>query len=195
VVGSELPRILGISVGADRIGWMNDPATAAQDVKQVLATASFPSHPSKRMSKRTVAVAMVRDAWLTVEHGQPLKRGRSVWEQVVPWKRWWMPGADEVTTLTTSRPLIMNGLYVPRGTFSLYCILGEKLVFILNHRLGQHHKVYDPSLDLGRVPTIRQELDVSNELLTFAIVPTRLGGELKISWDRRLYSVPFEVMR
>jgi pimeloyl-ACP methyl ester carboxylesterase len=63
-----------------------------------------PRHPeTTRRSPRTVVTAVIGGARLAIEYGQPAKRGRDIWGALVPYGRWWMPGADETTTITTNR--------------------------------------------------------------------------------------------
>jgi len=176
-----------------KAGFTWSAADTAQAVATFIKTQRFPRHPGVRRSKREVGQATIRGAHLTVEYGQPAQRGRDVWNNVVPWNSVWMPGADESTTFTTSVPLIVSGLYVPAGDYTLYTITGELFQLVINRQLGQFHLTYDNRLDLGRVAMAAEKPEFSMDLLTFTLTETADGGEIGISWGGRRYSAQFLV--
>src|SRR6476660_1872508 len=61
----------------------------------------------------------VDESKITIEYGRPFKRGRVVWGGLRPWGQWWMPGADEATTMITADTLVIGDLTVPAGEHTL----------------------------------------------------------------------------
>ena len=154
-----------------------------------------PRHPqTARVSPRTVVTGSVDGARIAIEYGQLSKRGRAIWGVLVPYGRWWMPGADESTALTTNAPLKFGSVVVPAGDYSVYAEPGDPVfTLIINREIFQFHTQYRTDQDLGRVPMTLTRLDSPVERLTFAIESRPGGGLLKISWDDREFAAPFTV--
>jgi pimeloyl-ACP methyl ester carboxylesterase len=146
----------------------------------------------ERRSLRGVTMTDIDGVRVAIEYGRPSKRERVIWGTLVPWGRWWMPGADEASTLTTSHALRVGGLDVPAGDYTIYTLpRDEAFTLIVNDATNVFHTVYDPSRDLGHVPMTRTMLSGTPvEQLTFAIVPrSGGGGTLELIWDDRKYTV------
>lgn len=134
---------------------------------------------------------------IDIDYGRPFKKGRPIWGGLVPWGRWWMPGADESTTLTSREALVIGGLAVPAGEHTIYMwpdAQASKL--IINNRTRTFHTFYDPSSDLGRVDFPWKKLGEPVEQMTFTIEPREGGGgTLKLMWDDREYYTSVVVKR
>jgi pimeloyl-ACP methyl ester carboxylesterase len=157
---------------------------------------SLPRRPlGQRASLRDTVVAEVDGAHFGIEYGRPSKRGRTIWGALVSWSRWWMPGADEATTFTTSETIRFGSLTVPAGEYTLYTQPGESsFKLIINSETGQYHTTYSPERDFGRVDMTLTTLPAPVERVTFAIEPRAGGGGvLRLSWDDREYSAAFVV--
>ncbi len=155
-----------------------------------------PRHPQNtRLSPRAVVTGVVDGARIAIEYGQLSKRNRAIWGGLVPYGRWWMPGADETTALTTNAELRFGSLAVPPGDYSLYAEPGDPVfTLIINRQIFQFHTEYRPDQDVGRVPMTQTPLDHPIERLTFAIESRPNGGVLKIRWDDREFAAPFTVV-
>jgi hypothetical protein len=135
---------------------------------------------------------------ITFEYGRPFKRGREIWGGLVPWGRWWMPGADQATIITTGDPMVFTaGLTVPAGSHTLYMLPGpDASKLIINNMVGQFHTSYAPRQDLGRVDLSMKKLPAIVEQLTYSAEPRAGGGGvLKLTWDDREYSAEFTVKK
>ena len=154
-----------------------------------------PRHPeTARMSPRTVVTTVIEGARVAIEYGQVSKRGRPIWGALVPYGRWWMPGADETTALTTNAELRFGSVAVPAGDYSLYAEPGDPVfTLIINRQIFQFHTQYRAEQDLGRVPMTLTRLDSPVERLTFAIEARPGGGVLTIRWDDREIAAPVTI--
>jgi hypothetical protein len=134
---------------------------------------------------------------ITIEYGRPFKRGRVVWGGLRPWGQWWMPGADEATTMITVDALVIGPLAVPAGQHTLYMMVDEKAPqLIVSKETGQFHTVYHPNQDLGRVDFQLKMLTEPVEQMTWMFEQQPGGGGvLKLIWDDREYFVPFVVKK
>ena len=148
------------------------PAATADFVRGIYSSgATAPRRPTaQRVSLRDTVLGEVDGVRLAIEYGRPSKRGRVIWGTLVPWGGWWMPGADEATTLTTSGAIAFGDLVVPAGEYTLYTTpAASDFALMINRDTGQYHTVYNPNRNLGRVPMTMAQTAEPVERLTFAI--------------------------
>ena len=150
--------------------------------------------PAGQMSPRDTLKATVGAANLEIQYSRPLKRGRVIFGNIVPWNQVWRTGANAATQLTTSADLIIGNTLVPAGKYTLWSLptpTGARL--IINSQTGQWGTEYDVSKDFARVDLTQAVLPKPVEEFTIALVPNGNAGVLKFSWDDREYSVPIRV--
>jgi hypothetical protein len=151
-----------------------------------------------RLSPRATVHAQIDGATITIEYGRPYMRGRTIWGSLVPWNHWWMPGADEASSITTDQSIVFaDTLAMPAGEHTIYTQPGpDDFKLIISKETGQFHTQYHPNLDLGRVSMTVKKLSEPVEQLTFGVEPREGGGgTFKLVWDDREYSVPFVVKK
>jgi hypothetical protein len=122
-----------------------------------------------------------------VDYGRPLKRGREIFGNIVPWNTVWRTGANAATQLNTSADLVIGGATVPAGKYTLWTLptpSGWKL--IINKQTGQWGTEYHPEQDLVRVDARVETLATPVEQLVIAFEP----GALTFTWDKTRVSVP-----
>jgi hypothetical protein len=173
---------------------------AGWTVLAVLAAVHVGVHAAQRprVSPRATVEAEIDGAKIAIEYGRPSKRERVIWGTLVPWGRWWMPGADESTSIVTSAPIVFaDKLTMPAGVHTIYTLPGEDaFLLIINKQTGQFHTVYRPDQDLGRVPMTKEPRAEPAEQLTFAVEPQDGGGgRFLLIWDDRAYVVPFVIKK
>jgi len=150
-----------------------------------------------RISPHESVSGTVDDAKLTIVYGRPSMRGRVIFGSLVPWGRVWCPGADEATTLESSRPIAIGQLRVPMGPHTIWILpTRDRWTFIVSKEPEGFHTRYNASADLGRVVMSKRALDAPVERLTFAIdaAPSG-GGTIAMTWEKTDVSVPFSVVR
>jgi hypothetical protein len=197
--GSSIATIAGRIARADAsisFNW-DTPAAVTKAVRDLeLPGAPRPRrNTGQRASLRDTTIATIDGARIGIEYGRPSRRGRVIWGNLVKWGGWWMPGADESTTLTTTRTLTFGALSVPPGDYTIYALPGENLfTLIINRETGQFHTVYNQSQDLGRVVMTQEKVEPIAERMTFTVeAGPGGGGVLKLIWDDRAYLAPFSV--
>lgn len=73
-----------------------------------------------------------------ISYGQPSKRGRVIFGELVPYGQVWRTGANEATEITLKKDCTMGGQKVKAGTYTLFTIPGQKeWTIILNAELKQ----------------------------------------------------------
>ena len=146
------------------------------------------------LSGRGEAMAEIDDASIRVDYGQPSKRGRVIWGELIPWGELWRTGANRATHFETDRALNLSGLNVPPGTYTLYSIPEEDGgTLIVNRQTDQGGTTYNHDMDLGRVMMQRSSLPETVEDFTISIEDTDSGGVLSLDWDRSRFYVSFTV--
>lgn len=174
----------------ERVPNVDVDAVAARFVTEDEAGRSFGA-----LSGRDETIATVNGATISLDFGQPSKRGRTIWGELVDWGRLWRTGANRATHIQTDRALRFEGLDLPAGTYTLFSIPEQDGgVLIINEETGQNGNSYDAAHDLGHVPMQPRTLDNTVEDFRIEIAETDSGGELSLEWDRTAFVVPFEVI-
>lgn len=144
--------------------------------QQTLAT----STPKPILSPRDTTRATVGSANVLVDYGRPSKRGRVIFGGLVPYDSVWRTGANAATTLVTDKPLVIGGVDVPAGTYTLYSIPSKtEPKLIINKQTGQWGTVYKADMDFARVPMTVTSLSSPVEKFEIAI----RDGRLHLIWD------------
>jgi len=134
---------------------------------------------------------------ITVDYYAPSAHGRKVMGALVPYGQVWCTGANWATKITTENDLDVNGLKLPKGSYSIWTLPGEKeWKLIVNKQTGQFHLDYDESQDFARVAMNLKKL--SSPVETFRIEVASEGGNkgtLHLIWENTDAWVPVTVLR
>lgn len=132
---------------------------------------------------------------IAVNYGRPSRRGRKIMGAVVPYGEIWRTGANEATTLTTQADLVLGGVSVPRGVYTLYTLPSQHTwKLIINKQTGQWGTEYDRALDLARIPLNKETTKELIERLTIRLEKTSdRTGMLTLMWERTKLSVRFSL--
>lgn len=146
-------------------------------------------------SPRDSSVLVLRGKRVVVNYGRPSRRGRTIMGAVVPYGEVWRTGANEATTFTTEADLIVGGVEVPKGAYSLYTLPSPSVwKLIINKETGQWGTEYDRALDLARVNMKKETTPKMVERLTLQLEKTsEREGILTLMWERTKLSVRFSL--
>jgi len=162
--------------------------------------------------------------WIDITYSRPLMRGREAFggtgkdygkstiAQIpgVPEATVWRAGANVSTRLKTEVPLVIGGMTVPAGEYSLFIDLKSptEWTFIVSSwgaapRIDPSIKDalfgafgYTPDKDVARATMKVDTLPYTVEELTWEFVDmTSDGGRMAILWDKSMGSVPFQVAK
>ena len=137
--------------------------------------------------------ASVGGATVSVRYSRPATRGRVIFGNVVPWNQVWRTGANEATVFTTNADLLLGGITIPAGSYSLWTLPSTaSWKLIVNRNTGQWGTAYDARYDFARLDLRVEDLPQRVEQFTIAIEPQGRGGVLALAWDRTRASIPFE---
>jgi len=170
-------------------------ATAMMFGSTVSAQKTTEVHPGKAGSPHVKTEWTIDGANVAIVYGRPSLKGRTPGKDIDPYDgREWRTGADEATTLTTSRALKFGTLSLPAGTYTLYTVpTGGTWHLIVSKKTGQWGVPYPKGEDLGRAPMTLGKAPKAAEQLTISVDDTSAGGTLHVDWGTTRASIPFTV--
>ncbi|MBC2846078.1 DUF2911 domain-containing protein [Winogradskyella flava] len=153
-----------------------------------------------RLSPKDTAKISLNDLDLKVEYNRPSKRDRIVFGALVPFDKVWRTGANEATTFQTNQDLMVNGMLLKKGKYTLWTVPMEnswKVMFnSKQYQWGVNEKMepmWDPNYDAVEIEVTAQQLDETVEQFTIAF-DNKLGTlKLTMAWDQTLIEIPLKV--
>lgn len=136
---------------------------------------------SNRRSKNGALSATIDGVDVKVEYGRPRVNGRRIWGGLVPWDRVWRTGADEATTMSFDRDVMIQGESLAAGRYAFFTIPGmESWTLIFNSTPDQWGAFsYDQNEDALRVE-VAPAASEDTEELTFKVE----GSRVVLRWDK-----------
>ena len=132
---------------------------------------------------------------ISVVYSRPSMRSRKIMGGLVPWDKVWRTGANEATSFTTEADLVMGGVKVPKGSYTLFTLPSEPgWKLIINKQTGQWGTDYDEKQDFARVDMKSEMLNQPLEQFTISFASTTDGGVLNLEWENTRASVEFKEM-
>ena len=182
-----------------RLVWLTGKGSTVQvEVQRVPSipnlaalTAAFATRPLGQLSVRDTARATVGGANVWVDYSRPMKRGREIFGNVVPWNTPWRTGANAATQFNTPVDLTIGGATVPAGMYTLWTLptpTGWKL--IINKLTGEWGTEYHAEQDLVHVDAKVETVAQPVEQFTIAFEPAAAPTTITFTWDRTKVSVP-----
>ncbi len=115
-----------------------------------IATAQ-PSLEEPRTSQRAVVTQRVGITDITVTYHRPGVKGREIWGGLLPWGEVWRAGANEVTTISFSDDVEIEGHHLAAGIYGVHIIprIGPWTIIISNNS-GSWGTTYDQKDDALR---------------------------------------------
>ncbi len=148
-------------------------------------------HPGDGGSPHVKVDWVVSGANISITYGRPYLKGRVIGKTVEPMEgQVWRLGADEATTLTSDKDLMIGNLHVPAGSHTLWVLdSGDTWDLIINRQIGQWGTDYDPSGDLGRAKLTVSQSSTPADQLTLSIA----DGMFKVDWGTAVATVAIVV--
>jgi hypothetical protein len=185
--GSEAPE----AEAMDHEGPDTDAAADAGGMEMLGGGHLTPVHEGTGGSPHVSVHWSVNEGNITIDYGRPYLKGRVIGESVEPMAdSVWRLGADEATTLTTDRDLMLGDTHIPAGEYTLWTMqAGDEVHLIVNSETGQWGTAHNAEHDLVHVPMTVGELDPPADQLVISIADGNLGFE----WGTLTASVPLMV--
>jgi len=161
--------------------------------KLLLAALIFTSSvPVFAQGQQLSPKAVAKGDNIEVDYGQPSKRNRVIFGDLVPYNEVWRTGANEATEIKFKKNMNFGGQPVKAGTYTLFSIPTEKeWTIILNSQLGQwgafdYEKNKSKNVLQIKVPV--RHLNNVQEQLTYTVNK----DALLIEWDQTGVSIPVD---
>jgi Protein of unknown function (DUF2911) len=157
---------------------------------------ALPASAQRYTSPPVSTSAVIDGDHITIDYYAPSAHGRKIMGNLVPYDEVWCTGANWATKITTERDLDINGMKVPKGSYSIWTLPNEKQwMLILNKQTGQFHLNYDESRDFGRVKMNLKSLPSPVETFKIEVESTGANkGTLSLLWENTDAWVPFTVL-
>jgi hypothetical protein len=151
---------------------------------------------SRALSVRDTVRASVGAATLSIEYSRPLARGRTLMGGLIPYGRVWRTGANAATHLRVSGPILLGGIALDSGSYTLWTLPAEDGVqLIVNAQTDQWGTGYGAQHDIARVPMRVDTMPAHIEQFTIGVEPddravALAAGRLMMEWGNVRWSVP-----
>jgi Protein of unknown function (DUF2911) len=161
------------------------------------AALSFAWSPKSPPAQTSVTIG---GKTITIKYFAPSLRGRKMFGpdgQISkdPTYPAWRTGADDATALHTDADLVIGGLNVPKGDYTIYTAVDTTpWTLIVNKQTKQWGTEYDKTQDVGRVPMTVTKPAAPIELMKITLTGTGGNkGKLQVEWENVIASVPLTV--
>ncbi len=158
-----------------------------------LIAPNLPAQDRKILSPRDSVLLALDTNVIAVSYSRPSMRGRKIMGELVPWDRVWRTGANQATHIRTTFDMMLGGMPVPRGVYTLWTLpspSGWKM--IINKQTGQWGTQYDERQDLARMKVTSRRLPAPVDTFTVKLRKTgKSSGILTLMWEFTSVEVPF----
>jgi hypothetical protein len=137
--------------------------------------------------------------YIKVTYGQPMKKGREIFGNLVPYGKIWRTGANEATEITFTKDVLIEKKMIKAGTYTLFSIPEEdRWTIILNAVLGQWGAYKYDENKSQNVAEFSVPVDKSSdeyEAFTIQFEQTKKGAELILLWDKTKIVIPITFLK
>ncbi len=156
---------------------------------------------SKRLSPKDTVKFELNDTKLEVLYNRPYKKGREIFGALVPFNEVWRTGANEATTFSTNKDLLIEGFTLTKGEYTLWTIPNDTTwTIIFNTKQypwgvdEQMRPMRERQFDFMDIEEPVQKLDKSVEQFTIAFDNTTDDLKMTLVWDKTKVEVPMKVI-
>lgn len=156
---------------------------------------------SKRLSPKDTVKFELNDTKLEVFYNRPYKKGREIFGALVPYNEVWRTGANEATKFTTNKDLMIEGIILTKGEYTLWTIPHDSSwTVIFNTKQypwgvdEQMRPMRERQFDYMDIEEPVQKLDKSVEQFTIAFDNTTDDLKMTLVWDKTKIEVPMEII-
>lgn len=140
----------------------------------------------KRKSPKSEASVKIGETNIDISYSRPSVKKRKIWGDLVPYNEVWRTGADEATTISFSKDVVINNKNIPIGKYSFFTIPKmSEWIIILNKIHDQWGAFkYDKVKDLVRFKVKPVNSDHTEQLLYSFSDKTSNSVNLNIEWEK-----------
>ncbi len=147
-----------------------------------------------RPSPNASVTQMIGVTEVTIHYSRPGVKDRTIWGELVPFNKVWRTGANEVTSITFSDPVKINGNNLEAGTYGIHTIPTENewtFLFSNNTKVGDGSQFNEKNVVL-KVNVKPQPSEFTERMMfTFSDV-TDNSSLVNLIWDKLKVSFKIE---
>lgn len=134
----------------------------------------------ERKSKNGRVEGSTGGVQVVLEFGRPNVAGRKIFGALVPYGQVWRAGADEATTISFDKNVVIEGQALAAGRYALFLIPTEGDWTVVFNRVAEQWGAFkhDPASDALRV-TVKPAAHAMTETLEY----TLSGDRVELHWD------------
>jgi hypothetical protein len=132
---------------------------------------------------------------ITIDYSSPGVKGRTIWGDLVPYGKIWRTGANEVTSITFSTTLNVNGNKLDAGTYGIHTIPREKewtIIFSKDTKIDDPMD-YDSTKDVLKINVIPTENPFTERMIFTITDMTDNSADVNLMWEKLKVSFKVEV--
>ncbi len=161
----------------------------------LLSLTAFSQFKTPRPSPDATVSQYIGITKVTIDYSSPGVKGRTIWGELVPYGKIWRTGANEVTSITFSNPVKVNGNDLEAGTYGIHTIPGEnewEFIFSKDTKTDDPMN-YDEKKDALKLK-LKPESASFTERMIFTITEmTTNSAKVNLIWDKLKISFDVEV--
>lgn len=153
----------------------------------------------KRLSPKDTVRFELNDLKLKVFYNRPFKKGRVIFGGLVPFNQVWRTGANEATTFETNKPLLIKGMPLAAGKYTLWTVPKDSTwTIIFNSKQyswgvnSEMKPMWDPNYDVADIEVPVEKLNSAVEQFTIAFDNSTDSLSLTMAWDDVKITVPLK---
>lgn len=161
----------------------------------IIGFQQYQLYQTKRYSPEANVQYVTGDVRIEISYNRPLKRGRTIFGELVPYGEWWRTGANEPTTINLSRDITFNENDVlPAGSYSIVTVpQKDHWQLIFSKEIPDWGTKYDPNQNALEVTMQVEILPQLVEQFLIDIVGDGEDAQLIMAWDNVKATIPFKV--
>ncbi len=157
---------------------------------------------AKRLSPKDIVEFRLNDLELEVFYNRPSKKGRDIFGALVPFNKVWRTGANEATAFTTNKNLMVKGIHLPHGEYTLWTLPKDSVWHVMfntkQYTWGvdeQMKPMRDAKYDILEIEVPVEKLNTVVEQFTIAFDNSTDNLKLTMAWDNTKIAVPLKVLK
>lgn len=147
-----------------------------------------------RPSPDAAVTQMVGVTEVKIDYSSPGVKGRKIWGELVPFGEIWRTGANEVTSITFSDPVKVNGNDLPSGTYGIHTVPGEsewEFIFSKDTKVDGSSN-FDKEKEVLRVKAKPEEHHFMERMTFLFTDVTDNSANVNLMWDKLKVSFKVE---
>jgi hypothetical protein len=123
---------------------------------------------------------------IIIDYSSPGVKGRTIWGDLVPYDKIWRTGANEVTSITFSTPVKVNGNELPEGTYGIHMIPGRQewvIIFSKDTKVDDPMN-YDETKDALRIKVNPEENPFTERMMFTIANIDENSAKVNLIWEK-----------